>query len=79
MADSKIIETGGSAFPNPAFANEGYHGSNDEYGMTLRDWFAGKALAESTREIWSSHKYDDVAKRAYAIADAMIVARKAGA
>lgn len=70
------IDDGGQAFA-AACANES-NGWTQE-GMSLRDWFAGQALAESTREIWSSHKYDDVATRAYAIADAMIAARKAGA
>lgn len=44
-------------------------------GMTLRDWFAGKALGESTREIWSNHKPEDVAKRCYDLADAMLAFR----
>lgn len=44
-------------------------------GMTLRDWFAGQALAEFTREIWSEHKPEDVAARCYMIADAMIAER----
>lgn len=63
-------KTGGQAFPmgNPT------HGGND--GMTMRDYFAGQALAESTRDIWDSHKYEDVAKRAYGIADAMLAERE---
>lgn len=62
---------GGTAFPIPAA--EGYH--QQEYGMSLRDWFAGKALGESTREIWTNHKPEDVAKRCYDLADAMIAER----
>lgn len=49
----------------------------DADGMTLLDWFAGKALGESTREIWSAHKPEDVAKRCYALAEAMINERDA--
>jgi len=46
-------------------------------GMTLRDWFAGQALmgcmaAEAPDVIY---KRDDVACRAFAIADAMLAAR----
>jgi hypothetical protein len=44
-------------------------------GMSLRDWFAGQALAQANREVWENHKYEDVAKRAYGIADAMLLAR----
>ncbi|KEA07161.1 hypothetical protein [Rhizobium rhizogenes] len=74
------IDNGGPAFP-VTFEGGGNNGESPAYfeGMTLRDWFAGQALAESTRGIWDSHKYDDVAKRAYGIADAMISARKGGA
>lgn len=76
MTDSKQIDDGGYAFPCGPDDKAGW---SAEFGMSLRDWFAGQALAESTRDIWANHKYDDVAKRAYAIADAMIAARKAGA
>ncbi len=74
------IDNGGPAFP-VTFEGGGNNGESPAYfeGMTLRDWFAGQALAKSTRGIWDSHKYDDVAKRAYGIADAMISARKGGA
>ncbi|NTG07198.1 hypothetical protein [Rhizobium rhizogenes] len=85
------IDDGGLAFPGTRQEQVGTvadHGFDDDAptfddvhhpGMSLRDWFAGQALAESTRGIWDSHKYDDVAKRAYGIADAMIAARKGGA
>ena len=42
-------------------------------GMSLRDWFAGQALAGMTLE--ASQNVDDVAFRAYMIADAMLRAR----
>ena len=46
--------------------------------MTLRDWFAGQALAgllaEGTGQPWSKDARD-----AYLAADAMIAARKEGA
>lgn len=62
------------AFPTPADAHP---------GMTLRDWFAGKAIA-SEPQSWSydySGKLDleyinKKAAAAYALADAMLRARR---
>lgn len=36
---------GGPAFPMPATFNEGMHIHPHQYGMTLRDYFAAKALS----------------------------------
>lgn len=63
-------DDGGPAFPVPG-----------DDGMTLRDWFAGQALAEAYREMIQSDYHESThirgaARRAYAIADAMIAARK---
>jgi hypothetical protein len=49
----------------------------NEQGMTLRDWFAGQALANSilTKSVpgrWNEHT---VARDAYRIADAMLIER----
>jgi hypothetical protein len=41
-------------------------------GMTLRDWFAGQALASFRRPI----NAEEDARRAYHLADAMLAARK---
>jgi len=71
------IKTGGAAFPHVKHSNTDYGN-----GMTLRDYFAGHALAgiihacaldtrergESTEEMFS--------RKAYSIADAMLEARK---
>ena len=62
-------EGGGQAFPGP------FQG---HYGMTLRDWFAGQALAAllggSARPV-SGLSAEDYAATAYKMADALIAAR----
>ena len=69
---------GGPAFPVP----EVYDQVDDigvptkESGMTLRDWFAGKALPTVCRPGNSSIKTeDDAAAVCYSIADAMLKER----
>ena len=60
----------------PAFPNEGFNGWGEPFqGMTLRDYFAAKAMQGMiTRRILSD---EDDAKIAYKMADAMLKARKA--
>lgn len=60
------IETGGPAFP----CWEG----NETEGMTLRDYFAAKALANLYTHTENSP--DKAAEWAYQVADAMLEARK---
>lgn len=64
--------TGGPAFPS--------HGSMGEVaheGMTLRDYFAAKALqCYMVNEVWNANTYKAAAKVSYAVADAMLEARK---
>ena len=59
----------------PAFPNEGFNGWGEPFqGMTLRDYFAAKAMQGMiTRRILSD---EDDAKIAYKMADAMMKARK---
>lgn len=57
---------GGQAFPMPA-SETSMGGHFEKYGMTLRQWYAGKALA-TLRE----YGPNDKAELAFAIADAMI-------
>ena len=64
---------GGPAFPAPAFAE-----NITTQGMTLRDYFAGQALAgmfaDRNRSLTQEHH---MAHDAYLIADAMLAAREA--
>jgi hypothetical protein len=66
---------GGPAFPlhpsiRPAL-------DTDVCGMTLRDWFAGKALQGATIRGWSPGvSMDAVAKQCYELADAMLKERE---
>ena len=57
--------TGGPVFPS---------GSHDR-GMTLRDYFAAKAMQEMVNEY---DDFDFMAQTAYAMADAMLKAREKG-
>jgi hypothetical protein len=79
------IDDGGPAFPVEIQVSKMSDGSLKAErvgtpGMSLRDWFAGQALALidgnlSRREANLSH--EAIGKEAYAIADAMLAARKA--
>ena len=96
MTDSKNIDDGGLAFPGTRYQQVGTvadHGFSDDDsptfdevrhpGMSLRDWFAGQALASIMQDkaVWDCRKDEryDVAVRMYDWADAMIAARKGGA
>jgi hypothetical protein len=57
--------TGGPAFPSPY---------DDDEGMTLRDYFAAKAM-QSVLPLCKTYPY--AAQECYAIADAMLKAREA--
>ena len=77
----KHNSTGGPAFPGP-YANE--NGNIEvlwkQQGMTLRDYFAAKAMqgilvaTVTPITVWSQN---DVAETAYKMADAMLKAREA--
>ena len=57
-----------AAFPNPH--------RTDELGMTLRDYFAAKAMTGLlTAEIVGEYSNEHVAEISYRIADAMLKAR----
>ena len=76
-------DTGGPAFPTKNYATiqpiaEGY-----SEGMTLRDYFAAKAMQGLMGRDWSDFKVSDDeliaiwARSAYGVADAMLKARQA--
>jgi hypothetical protein len=80
MSNTKQIDDGGPAFPVQAtVVGADRWPAEGEYryiGMTLRDWFAGKALAgmlSGNREMPT----DSAARYSYEIADAMLKARAA--
>jgi hypothetical protein len=66
-------DTGGPAFPSPQ-----NHTSKE--GMTLRDYFAAKAMQGLMGRVWGNQSAEELfpiwAKSAYAVADAMLKARK---
>ncbi len=60
----------------PAFPNEGFNGWGEPFkGMTLRDYFAAKAMQAMTHRGESNEKF--VAEHSYLMADAMMKAREA--
>ena len=69
----KTINQGGPAFPTPGFKpNEVF------YGLTVRDYFAAKAMQSYLNgDDRDSFTYDEWAGASYQMADAMIKAREA--
>ena len=69
-------DTGGPAFPTDKFMDDGSICSTP--GMTLRDYFAAKAVVpiidflSSQDQSWIN---EDVSKEAYRLADAMLAER----
>jgi len=69
--------TGGPAFP---YEERDYSGnpSKDHFGMTLRDYFAAKAMQSMNgRQDYLDAPASAIALDAYALADAMLKAREA--
>ena len=66
--------TGGPAFPTE-YREDATQPCAE--GMTLRDYFAAKALqCYMVNEVWHANTYKAAAKVSYAVADAMLEARK---
>lgn len=77
------MNDGGPAFPEIDKSYRDCNGTAVEIrdykvtgGMSLRDWFAGKAMqAYVTSPAWEGAKRDSIAKWAYNMADEMLKAR----
>jgi len=63
------------AFPTNQYAN-GISPSGFDTGMTLRDYFAAKAMQGMMVDVYAPN-FDYIANTAYEMADAMMKARKA--
>ena len=76
---SQPINDGGPAFPRTVTIDEGFDSYREikREGMSLRDWFAGQALAGMLADGKNSGRFADIASDAYDFADAMLAARKA--
>ncbi len=80
---TKQIETGGPAFPaevsydsDLAVDHQIGHNAYRTVGMTLRDYFAAKAMQSYIAQLERSFKrMDDVAKWSYEMSDAMLAVR----
>ena len=72
MSDETKTDDGGPAFPCPNDANV-----NGDTGMSLRDYFAAKAMQGILAgDAGCDLENDEVASDAYLMADAMLAARK---
>jgi hypothetical protein len=75
---SNPINNGGSAFPEPFVPKSSGLSINMHPGMSLRDWFAGQALAGLCNGArGTGWRKAELAKDAFAFADAMLAAREA--
>ena len=84
------INDGGPAFPLPTIDLQTHEIKYPKHvqGMSLRDWFAGQAMAGNCAadpnedpksgdlRSWSSAAYASMAEHCYALADAMLAARE---
>ena len=77
-----IPDDGGPAFPQHGWSSnpEVVRQMQDKQGMSLRDYFAGQALAHPATHANTAFQTPpkEAAQWAYEIADAMLAARKVG-
>lgn len=87
---SEKINNGGPAFPVctemnliPVYNSDGIVAGNKSHvtnidGMSLRDYFAAKAMQCIIVgiEMWPKDKYEEFAKQSYLFADAMLAERE---
>lgn len=73
--------TGGPAFPQPDYMADGSTQTQGDPGMTLRDYFAAKAMStllQTVNGVSGSNRYEyRIAEEAYVFADAMLRVRAA--
>lgn len=67
---------GGPAFPSPEWSDAHGNVAPQEYGMTLRDYFAAKAMQGGLCDGSEVYKPNEFAKWCYEMADAMLNARE---
>ena len=72
MNENKTPTDGGTAFPRP-FSEDTYFDYEAQEGMSLRDYFAAKAMQALARH---GNYFDATARQAYMIADAMLRERE---
>ncbi len=72
------MNNGGPAFPIPGGSSP-FKPDNGYDGMSLRDWFAGQALAGILANTARLGIIEEAASTAYAYADAMLAARQSDA
>ena len=72
------MNTGGPAFPIPLLPGQSWQGMAPCDGMTLRDYFAAKAMQAmiASPHMPSAFDMQPVAEKAYIIAEAMLKARE---
>lgn len=74
------METGGPAFPREDYQANGHERGFEKLGqegMSMRDYFAAKAMQGELASGEASQKAENIAEWAYSVADAMIKARSA--
>lgn len=70
------IDTSGPAFPRPeSLYPDGSVSDPGALGMTLRDWFAGKAM-QGMLAAAENYQTSELAMYAYQVADAMLKERE---
>ena len=68
-------KTGGPAYPTKNYETYVPQSTGYSEGMTLRDYFAAKAMQPLMREIYLNTSAIETAKEAYEMADAMLAER----
>ena len=72
---SNTKNTGGAAFPDPAAERKYADCEGYEHGMTLRDYFAAKAMQGMLSDQQRDGSFLEYAEDAYRFSDAMLKAR----